>query len=169
LLPSGTANSATQRLLDSMLTRLSKDNGRLLWQGATGPSITQLLHGLARMGYSPASSGSSAAGAAAITTQQLCRIIAKEPSRLQMRELATAAWSLARMSRRRSGLLHDSLQAAALDAISAEVVARRLWLRPHSMTGLLTAAAWLQRKDGALLAAVCEVSKQHAYRLVLRT
>jgi hypothetical protein len=61
------------------------------------------------------------------------------------------------MCRKRPDLLQDPSTAAALDAISAEVVGRKLWLRPDSMTGLLTAAAWTGRKDEALLAAVCEV------------
>lgn len=165
LLPGGAANSTTQQLLDSMLTRVTQDQARLLWQGATGTSIKQLLHGLSRMGYSPISSGSSAASAASTATKQLCRIIAKDPSRLQVRELATAAWALAKTSKKVSGQRHvaniapNSHVAAALDAISAEVVARKPWLRPDSMTGLLTAAVWLGRKDEALLASVCEVSK----------
>lgn len=160
LLPGrSTANSTTQQLLDTMLRRMTADHARLLWQGATGTAITQLLHGLSRMGYSPSSSSGGAAAAAARTTQQLCRMIAKDPSRLQVQELATAAWALGRISRKRPGLLQEASTAAALDAISAEVVARKLWLRPNSMTGLLTAAAWMGRKDEVLLAAVCEVSR----------
>jgi hypothetical protein len=168
-------NPTTQQLLDTMLTRLTKDQSRLLWQGADGAALTRLLHGLSLMGYTPSSDtssssgssvtpsssgssgGSSAASSAKLATQQLCKIIAKDPSRLQMRELAKAAWALARISRKRPGLLHAPSTAAAMDAISGEVVARKVWLRPVSMTGVLTAAAWLGRRDEALLAAVCEV------------
>lgn len=160
LMPGGTAaNTTTQHLLDTMLARVTKDQGRLLWQGAHGPAIKNLLHGIARLGYSPSSSTSSrsAAAAASQATQQLCRIIAQDPSRLHVRELATAAWSLARISRNRPGLLDAPSTAAALDAISGEVVARKLYLRPPSMTGLLIALAWLKRRDEALLAAVAEV------------
>jgi hypothetical protein len=176
LLPGGsTANKTTQQLLDAMLARMTKDHSRLLWQGADGSSITYLLHGLSRMGYSPhagedpASSSSSsssvgtsgsAAAAALHTTQQLCKMIIKNPDRLQMRELATSAWALARISRNVSDVRKSTATAAALDAISQQVVERKLWLRPTSMTGLLTAAAWMGRRDDAMLDAICEVSSR---------
>jgi hypothetical protein len=183
LLPGGsTANKSTQQLLDAMLARMTKDQSRLLWQGADGSSIAYLLHGLSRMGYSPgasedpasSSSGSSsgtigsAAAAASHTTQQLCRMIVKSPARLQVRELATSAWALARISRNVQAVRTSPTTAAAMDAISEQVVARKLWLRPTSMTGLLTAAAWLERKDEAMLAAVCEVSSRGRWLGVLQ-
>jgi hypothetical protein len=160
LLPGGSAaNTTTQQLLDSMLSRMMEDNARLLWQGAQGASVSVLMHALARMGYSGGrqAGAASAAAAARQTTQQLCRIIANDPGRLHVRQLATAAWALGRISRRHPQLKKKRAVAAALKTISREAVARKLWLRPHSMTGLLTASVWLGRKDVALFDAVCEV------------
>jgi hypothetical protein len=158
LLPQGSSrNPATQQLLDSMLTRVTQDGARLLWQGASGPSVSFLLHGLAGLAYSPVgANSSSAAPAVTAATHQLCRIIARHPERLTVQELAIAAWSLARMHKR-LGSDSSADAAAALDAISQQVQERRAYLRPASMAALMTASVWLQRKDGDLMSAIAEV------------
>jgi hypothetical protein len=108
--------------------------------------VAQLLHGLARLKLGSISHSN---------LQHLCRIVIKQPQRLQIKEVAAAAWALAKIN---PAAGHSSRQvAAAVEALSQQAVVQRLFLRPVSMTSLLTACVHLKHKDKELLAAICEV------------
>lgn len=140
LLPSRGRDQTTKQLISSMLQRVSKDNCRLLYQGASGAEVAKLLHGMANVGHTDAAA-----------VKQLCRFISKQPQRMHAKELAAAAWALARMES------EGPDTAAALDAISAAAVDLRLYMRPASICSLLTAAARRNWRNEELLTVLTEV------------
>lgn len=140
LLPQRGHDTATRQLLKKMVQRISKDNSRLLYQGATGAEVAKLLHGMAKLGHDNDK-----------TVNSLCRFIKNQPNRFHAKELAAAAWAIARLGHR-----GDSA-AAALDAISSKAAELRLYLRPAHMCSLLTAAARMYRRDEQLLSAITQV------------
>eukprot|EP00878_Enallax_costatus_P016162 GHUV01016952.1.p1 GENE.GHUV01016952.1~~GHUV01016952.1.p1 ORF type:complete len:762 (+),score=276.11 GHUV01016952.1:6674-8959(+) len=143
LLPQHGRDTATRELLNSMVKRISKDNSRLLYQGATGAEIAKLLHGMARLGY-----GNNA------TVNRLCRFIRNQPGRFHAKELAAVAWALERLK------CKGADAAAALDAISSKAVELRLYMRPAHMCSLLTAAARMHRRDEQLLSVITEEAQE---------
>lgn len=110
--------------------------------------MAQLLHGLARL---------KLGGARHSNLKHLCNFVVKQPQRLHINEVAAAAWALAKIS---PAAKDSSKQiAAALEALSRQALELRLFLRPVSMSSLLTACAHLQHRDPQLLAAICEVGR----------
>jgi hypothetical protein len=152
LLPQGSSSSsssnagrdaATQQLVRQLMQRLRHGGGRLLYQGATGAEVAKMLHGLARLKLGRPLQGS---------VQDLCNFVQRHPERMHAKELAAAAWALAKL--RVSG----EAVSGALGVISEQAVQRKVWLRPVSICSLATAWAQLGRsEDTQLLEALAEV------------
>lgn len=144
LLPGASGhNPATRELVAALLARLGKDGGRMLYQAASGAEVAKLLHGLARLKLGKPMQRS---------VKELCMFVQRQPERLHAKELAAAAWALAKMR------LPGPAVAGALDTISRAAVERRLYLRPVSICSLATACAHTgRRRDEQLLATLTEV------------
>jgi hypothetical protein len=137
-------NAATKQLVGQLMRRLRQDGGRLLYQGASGAEVAKLLHGLARLKLGQPLKSS---------VQDLCRFVQRQPERMHAKELAAAAWALAKLR------VDGAAVSGALDVISEQAVQRKLWLRPISICSLATAWAQLDRRhDTLLLDALAEVS-----------
>jgi hypothetical protein len=137
-------NAATKQLVGELMRRLRADGGRLLYQGASGAEVAKLLHGLARLKLGQPLKRS---------VQDLCMFVQRQPERMHAKELAAAAWALAKLG------VGGEAVSGALDVISEQAVQRKLWLRPVSICSLATAWAQLGRRDDTqLLDALAEVS-----------
>lgn len=139
LLPDRGRDADTRQLIRSMSQRINEGDGRLLYQAATGAEVAKMLHGMALLGYKDSS-----------VVVQLCRFIRNEPDRMHAKELAAAAWALARMRR------EHPMITAALNSISKKAVELKLYMRPTSICSMLTGFAHLNRRDEPLLAALTE-------------
>jgi hypothetical protein len=137
-------NAATKQLVGELMRRLHADGGRLLYQGASGAEVAKSLHGLARLKLGQPQKRS---------VQDLCMFVQRQPERMHAKELAAAAWALAKLGVRGEAV------SGALAVISEQAVQRKLWLRPVSICSLATAWAQLGRRDDTqLLDALAEVS-----------
>ncbi|WIA08968.1 hypothetical protein OEZ85_008383 [Tetradesmus obliquus] len=137
-------DAGTKQLVGQLMQRLRHGGGRLLYQGANGADVAKVLHGLARLGLGPVQHSS---------VKELCMFVQRHPERMHAKELAAAAWALAKMR----GQAQDAVVRRALSVISKQAVQRSVWLRPVSICSLATAWAQLGRGDDtALLGALAE-------------